>query len=180
MASVRLWLRTLVVDTDAQYLRPLPSVAAYAWSSAWGRARTRPFTVLANDLLSCDPNKAHCPNPPLGHVADLVARHCRKIIAKEKLPYDGRCASFCHAGGANSLVAGPSVVQRNEIFKVFIPALRVLIESAHDNGRHLCEVTVSALMSASLIGHWGQAPSDYPPLQCRCRSRARASLRNRH
>jgi hypothetical protein len=27
---------------------------------------------------------------------------------------------------------------------------------------------------------WGQALSDYPPLQCRCRSRARASLRNRH
>src|SRR5258707_1678982 len=26
----------------------------------------------------------------------------------------------------------------------------------------------------------GQALSDYPPLQCRCRSRARASLRNRH
>src|SRR3974377_29068 len=34
-------------------------------------------------------------------------------------------------------------------------------------------------MSASLIGRWGQALSDYPPLQCRCRSRARASLRNR-
>jgi hypothetical protein len=31
-------------------------------------------------------------------------------------------------------------------------------------------------MSASLIGHLGQALSDYPPLQCRCRSRARASL----
>src|SRR5580698_7954825 len=27
---------------------------------------------------------------------------------------------------------------------------------------------------------WGQALSVYPPLQCRCRSRARASLRNRH
>ena len=27
---------------------------------------------------------------------------------------------------------------------------------------------------------WGQAFSGYPPLQCRCRSRARASLRNRH
>src|SRR2546427_7883754 len=26
----------------------------------------------------------------------------------------------------------------------------------------------------------GQALSDYPPPQCRCRSRARASLRNRH
>src|SRR5215469_6366779 len=35
-------------------------------------------------------------------------------------------------------------------------------------------------MSASLIGRQGQALSDYPPLQCRCRSRARASLRNRH
>ena len=33
-------------------------------------------------------------------------------------------------------------------------------------------------MSASLIGHSGS--SDYPPLQYRCRSRARASLRNRH
>ncbi len=35
-------------------------------------------------------------------------------------------------------------------------------------------------MVASLIGRWSQALSDYPPLQCRCRSRARASLRNRH
>src|SRR5262252_10652284 len=35
-------------------------------------------------------------------------------------------------------------------------------------------------MSASLIGRLGQALSGYPPSQCRCRSRARASLRNRH
>src|SRR5262249_40351658 len=35
-------------------------------------------------------------------------------------------------------------------------------------------------MSASLIGRLGQALSGYPPLQCRCRSRARASLRTRH
>src|SRR5437870_10845010 len=34
--------------------------------------------------------------------------------------------------------------------------------------------------SASLIGRLGQALSGYPPLQCRCRSRARASLRTRH
>src|SRR5262249_36627673 len=33
---------------------------------------------------------------------------------------------------------------------------------------------------ASLIGRLGQALSDYPPPQCRCRSRARASLRTRH
>ena len=33
-------------------------------------------------------------------------------------------------------------------------------------------------MSAS--AGWGQALSGYPPLQCRCHSRARASLRNRH
>src|SRR5215467_9695951 len=37
-----------------------------------------------------------------------------------------------------------------------------------------------AAMSASLIGRLGQALSGYPPLQCRCRSRARASLRTRH
>src|SRR5262249_62319279 len=37
-----------------------------------------------------------------------------------------------------------------------------------------------AFMSASLIGRLGQALSGYPPLQCRCRSRARASLRTRH
>src|SRR5262249_56932446 len=36
------------------------------------------------------------------------------------------------------------------------------------------------LMSASLIGRLGQALSGYPSLQCRCRSRARASLRTRH
>src|SRR6516164_5715041 len=35
-------------------------------------------------------------------------------------------------------------------------------------------------MSASLIGRRGQALLDTPPLQCRRRSRARASLRNRH
>ena len=35
-------------------------------------------------------------------------------------------------------------------------------------------------MSASLTAVWGQALSDCPPLQCRCHSRARASLRNRH
>src|SRR5262249_41171851 len=34
--------------------------------------------------------------------------------------------------------------------------------------------------SASLIGRLGQALSGYPPRQCRCRSRARASLRTRH
>ena len=34
--------------------------------------------------------------------------------------------------------------------------------------------------AASLIGRWGQALSGHPRLQCRCRSRARASLRNRH
>src|SRR5215471_12193024 len=35
------------------------------------------------------------------------------------------------------------------------------------------------LMSTSLIGRLGQALSGYPPRQCQCRSRARASLRNR-
>ena len=38
----------------------------------------------------------------------------------------------------------------------------------------------AATMSASLIGRLGQALSGCPPLQCRCRSRARASLRTRH
>ena len=38
----------------------------------------------------------------------------------------------------------------------------------------------SPLMAASLIGRLGQALSGYPPLQCRGRSRARASLRTRH
>src|SRR5215475_10829993 len=42
------------------------------------------------------------------------------------------------------------------------------------------DIAMSVLTSASLIGCQGQALSDYPPLQCRCRSRARASLRNRH
>jgi transposase InsO family protein len=35
-------------------------------------------------------------------------------------------------------------------------------------------------MSASLIGHSGSSTFSYPPLQCRCRLRALASLRNRH
>src|SRR5215472_652667 len=36
------------------------------------------------------------------------------------------------------------------------------------------------LKSASLIGRSGSSTSDCPPLQFRCRSRARASLRTRH
>src|SRR5262245_40643572 len=39
---------------------------------------------------------------------------------------------------------------------------------------------MSAQMSASLIGRLGSSASDYPPRQCECRSRARASLRNWH
>src|ERR671919_2469846 len=35
-------------------------------------------------------------------------------------------------------------------------------------------------MSASLIGRLGSSAFSYPPLQYRCRPRARASLRNRH
>jgi hypothetical protein len=35
-------------------------------------------------------------------------------------------------------------------------------------------------MSASLSAVWDQALFRLPPLQCRCHSRARASLRNRH
>src|SRR5215831_6260014 len=38
----------------------------------------------------------------------------------------------------------------------------------------------SRARASSLIGRLGQALSGYPPLQCRCRSRARASLRTRH
>jgi hypothetical protein len=34
--------------------------------------------------------------------------------------------------------------------------------------------------AASLIGRQGQALSGHPPLRCQCRSRALASLRNRH
>src|ERR1700746_3682912 len=50
--------------------------------------------------------------------------------------------------------------------------------SAYGGTKQTCHD--AAHMSASLIGRLGQALSDYPPLQCRCRSRARASLRNRH
>jgi len=39
---------------------------------------------------------------------------------------------------------------------------------------------IAAMTSSSLIGRLGQALSGYPPSQCRCRSRARASLRTRH
>src|SRR2546428_13075339 len=41
----------------------------------------------------------------------------------------------------------------------------------------ICAQLASEKIDASIQG---QALSDYPPLQCRCRSRARASLRNRH
>jgi hypothetical protein len=64
-----------VVDMEALQVRSLPS---------W---------------LSRDANNANGPNPPFGHVADLIARHRRKVIAKEKLPYDGRRAGFCHLRG---------------------------------------------------------------------------------
>ena len=49
--------------------------------------------------LSRDANIGNGPNPPFGHVADLIASHRRKIIAKEKLRYDGRRAGFCHLRG---------------------------------------------------------------------------------
>ena len=42
----------------------------------------------------------------------------------------------------------------------------------------LLEVTMHVRFSNRPV--WGQALSGYPPLQCRCHSRARASLRNRH
>ena len=48
------------------------------------------------------------------------------------------------------------------------------------SGARSGHVEASVRMSASLIGRLGQALSGYLPLQCRCRSRARASLRNRH
>src|SRR4029078_9627635 len=35
-------------------------------------------------------------------------------------------------------------------------------------------------MSASLIGRLGSSVFRHPPLRCRCHTRARASLRNRH
>jgi len=48
------------------------------------------------------------------------------------------------------------------------------------SGARSGHVEASVRMSASLIGRLGQALSGYLPLQCRCRSRARASLRTRH
>ena len=56
-------------------------------------------TSLRRTWLSGDAKTANGPNPPFGHVADLIARHRRKIITKEKLPYDGRRAGFCHLRG---------------------------------------------------------------------------------
>jgi hypothetical protein len=41
-------------------------------------------------------------------------------------------------------------------------------------------LAVFSVMSASLIGRFGSSTSDCPPVQFRCRSRARASLRTRH
>src|SRR5262249_10865465 len=51
---------------------------------------------------------------------------------------------------------------------------------AQDVRFHDAQGRVTPALSASLIGRLGQALSDYPPLQCRCRPRARASLRTRH
>src|ERR1700730_450531 len=56
----------------------------------------------------------------------------------------------------------------------------LLTRTATFAARRLPPSGVIRLMSASLIGRLGQALSGYPPRQCRCRSRARASLRTRH
>jgi hypothetical protein len=65
-----------------------------------------------------------------------------------------------------------------QIFSFAIPA--ILAAFAITNADAGLIGTATLLTSASLIGRLGQALSGYPPLQCRCRSRARASLRNRH
>src|SRR5712675_620557 len=58
--------------------------------------------------------------------------------------------------------------------------LEMPFAAAHESVSGTFETSRPAVtMSASLSAVWGQALSDYPPLQCRCRSRARASLRNR-
>jgi|SRR4029078_1860731 len=41
-------------------------------------------------------NESDCSNPPFCHVTDLVARHRREIIAKEKLPHNRRRAGLGH------------------------------------------------------------------------------------
>src|SRR5262245_54571798 len=51
---------------------------------------------LDRTWLSREANISNSPNPPFGHVADLIACHRRKIITQKKLPYDGRRTGFCN------------------------------------------------------------------------------------
>jgi len=57
---------------------------------------TSPDLKRPSNVFSRDASVADCPNPSFGHVADLIACHRRKIFPKEKLPYNGRRAGFCH------------------------------------------------------------------------------------
>ena len=62
--------------------------------------------------------------------------------------------------------------QRHRVFD-----LQIRIGSATENDR---PVRIIPTMSASLIGRFGSSAFRLSTAQCRCRSRARASLRNRH
>src|SRR5689334_12269578 len=44
-------------------------------------------------------NIGNGPDPPFSHIADLIARHRRKIVTKKQLPYDGRRTGFGHLCG---------------------------------------------------------------------------------
>src|SRR5262249_48411275 len=87
MADVQLLPRTAVVDMDAQHFRSLTSVLFQPKYALSGFGQT---------WLSRNANISNGPNPPLGHVPNLIVCHRRKIIAKKKVPYDGGRTGLCH------------------------------------------------------------------------------------
>ena len=132
-------------------------------------------------LMSTRPVAAQIRSPSPSCLSSLRVRHtprrshCPSLGSGERVnPHSSRAPGQCSRYGcpeaptANPRLQNARVVDANLLHCV----MTRLALSGH--------IEASVRLSASLIGRLGQALSGYPPLQCRCRSRARASLRTRH
>src|SRR5262249_19499953 len=77
----RSWILTLSIFRSLTSVLFQPRYALSGFDQTW---------------LSRNANISNGPNPPLGHVPNLIVCHRRKIIAKKKVPYDGGRTGLCH------------------------------------------------------------------------------------